>query len=507
MSTNQTDAELLASESPQPDNDQQRRSKRIPRYTEKYKQFMGLQADLEIDQAEPTSYSEAIASEEGNCWKDAIQEEYDSLMANKTLTLVNLPPGRTTIKNKWVFKIKPGHNDVAQRYKARLVAKGYTQRHGIDYQETYAPVVKYSALRTILAMVAALDLEIVQLDVKTAFLYGSLEEETYMDQPEGFVKPGAEDKVCLLQKCIYGLKQAPRVWNSKFNEFLLKSGLTRSIADPCVYYRRREGEITIVAIYVDDGLVSSNKMGALEGILSDLKNTFEMRTLPADRFIGLDIVRNRSTGQLHVSQQHFIEKLLNKFNMSLCHPLQVPADPNSRLDRTMSPDSEEKRAEMKNIPYREAIGGLMYLMTMTRPDISFAVNQVAKFSQDPGPAHWKAVKRILAYIAGTKDLALHFGGNTHGSAIGYSDADYAGDIITRRSVTGFIFLFKGGPISWTSRQQQCVSLSTTESEFVAACESSKEAIWLSRLINEIQFEEPQPMTILCDNQSAIRLVW
>lgn len=492
-----------------------RRSSRTPVFTDRYINYRKTlrlsdqQQEGEYNSAlvaEPSTYQEAISSEEASLWKLAIKEEYDSLIQNGTWVLASLPPGRTTIKNKWIFKIKAAHEGTAERYKARLVAKGYTQRFGIDYQETFAPVMKHSALRVIFAIVAALDLEMIQLDIKTAFLYGALNEEIYMEQPEGFIQPGKETEVCRLVKSIYGLKQAPRAWNTKFNEFLLKFGLVRSTADPFVYYRRQEEEMTIVAIFVDDGLVCSNKKENLTNMLEHLSTIFEMRSFLAHRFIGLDISRDRSKRQLYISQPQFIAKLLAKFNMDQCHPKLVPADPNTRLETFAIPTNKEEMTMMEAIPYREAVGGLLYIMVMSRPDIAYAVSQVAKFSQNPGPAHWKAVKRILAYLAGTASHGLSFSGNDIRTIVGYTDADYAGDTKTRRSISGFVFLLHGGPISWASKQQSCTSLSTTEAEFVAASEASKEAVWLIRLVNEILGQDTAPIPLLCDNQSAIRLV-
>ena len=517
--TDTLESETMASNIPEPsqtvtqpsETPNRRRSSRTPIFTDKYKKYR--QSILSTDQehgsamiAEPSSYNEAIYSEEATLWKSAIKEEYDSLIQNETWILTPLPPGRTTIKNRWIFKIKPAYKDTAERYKARLVAKGYTQKHGVDYQETFAPVVKHTALRTVLAVVAALDLEMLQLDIKTAFLYGELDEEIYMDQPEGFIKSGRENEVCRLVKSIYGLKQAPRVWNAKFNEFLLKFGLKRSTTDPCVYFRRQEEEMTIVAIFVDDGLVCSNKKDSLTSILEHLRKTFEMRSLPASRFVGLDISRDRTQRQLYISQQHFITKLLEKFEMVECHPKLVPADPNSRLENFAIPKTEEEILKMKNVPYRQAVGGLLYVMVMSRPDIAYAVGQVAKYCQNPGPAHWNAFKRILSYLAGTANYGLCYNSDEKNTAIGYTDADYAGDTKTRRSISGFVFLLHGGPVSWASRQQSCTSLSTTEAEFVAASEASKEAVWLIHLLEEIKEERKIQLPLRCDNQSAIRLV-
>lgn len=276
-----------------------RRSSRQPIYTEKFKDWIRDLGLLSCNNQphEPLSYNEAVTSDEAHLWRPAIEDEYTSPMKNETWLLTPLPPGRTAIKAKWIFKVKPGHKYDPPRYKAWLVAKGYTQSHGLDYQDTYAPVVKHSSLRTILSLVAAMDLEITQLDIKTAFLYGELEEELYLEQPEGFITAGREKEVCRLKKSLYGLKQAPRAWNTKFNEFLLKFGLTRCDSDSCVYYRRQEeGEITIVCIFVDDGLICTYTESA--SILSYLNTHFDIRTLPADRFVGLDIFRDRPNRKL-----------------------------------------------------------------------------------------------------------------------------------------------------------------------------------------------------------------
>ena len=490
----------------QQDNFIQRRSTRIPVLTERYKDFMGLQCASGGEPNEPNSYQEAVTSEEANLWREAIREEYDSLVKNGTWNLTTLPIGRTAIKSRWVFKFKPAYDGVPERFKARLVAKGYTQKYGIDYHDTYAPVVKSSALRMILATVAALDLEMIQLDVKTAFLHGLLDEEIYMEQPEGFVDVGQENKVCRLVKSIYGLKQAPRTWNTRFNDFLLKFGLKQSSADPCVYFRRQKEEITIVAIFVDDGLACSSKTGEVNSILSYLSSAFEMRSLPANRFVGLEISRDRVHRQLWVTQSVFVNKLLNKCGMSECNPKSVPADPCTRLDSRAKSHTEEHSAMVQAAPYRETVGSLMYLMVMSRPDIAFAVNQVSKHCENPEPVHWNAVKRILAYLAGTTNFGLCFRKENEKLLVGYTDADYAGDVGTRRSTTGFVFLLHGGPVSWTSKQQSCTSLSTTESEYVAACETTKEAVWLARLVNEIEHKKSGAVPLWCDNQSAIRLV-
>ena len=237
-----------------------------------------------------------------------------------------------------------------------------------------------------------------QLDIKTAFLYGEVDEEMYIEQPEGFVVKGMEHLVCLLRKCIYGLKQAPHVWNEKFNSFLILFGFTRSKHDPCVYFRRRETEILIMAIWVDDGLICSNNKAAIAEVLAYLSTHFEMRSLPTDRFVGLELTRNREEKKLWVSQNDFIEKVILRFNMSDCNPKLTPADPHVRLSKEMVPTTEAKRREAKKLPYQQLVGCLNYLAQTTRLDIAFAANQLSRYTNDWGEEHWRAARHCVAYL-------------------------------------------------------------------------------------------------------------
>jgi hypothetical protein len=501
---------------------QTRQSSRKPKYSDKYRIYMeslakqailyGMPAEHQPEMSKPTepcSYLEAITCEDAKFWIPAIAEEYDSLIRNSTWTLCQLPAGRKAIEGKWVMKFKPGFKTTAPRYKARFVIKGYSQVYGLDYTETYAPVVKNYSIRAIMAIVAARDLEIVQLDVKTAFLYGTLTEEIYMQQPEGFVIPGREQEVCRLIKSIYGLKQASRVWNIKFNEFILLFGLTRSTADPCVYYRHlRPGEadeeITIFILYVDDGLIISSLKTVLTEMMNFLGKEFEVRSLPADRFIGMDISRNRVQRTIHLSQPEYTKTVLERYGMSNCATLSVPADPCVKLTPQMCPQTEEEKQEMKCVPFMECIGSIMHLTHLTRPDIAYAVGQASRYSQNPGQEHWKALKRIMAYLRKTVNFGLLFGGD-NSELIGYCDADYAGDLGSRRSTSGAVFTLYNGPISWFSRRQSCVALSTTESEFISAAEATKEAIWLNRILIELG-ARALPVPLRCDNQGAIALI-
>ena len=462
--------------------------------------YAGLAA-MDNDITEPLTYREAMESPQVNEWVAAMDEELASLRKNEAWELTEIPPSRNIIQNRWVFKLKHDSSGGVQRFKARLVAKGYTQRAGIDYEETYSPVVRYDSLRAVFAIAAALDLEIAQLDIKTAFLYGDLNEELYMSQPTGFVSKGQEGLVCRLKRSLYGLKQASRSWNSKFNEFITKYGLKPSVADPCVYSLNSDGVIIIMAIWVDDGLVCSNHRSKLDDIVQFLSKQFEMTSGPAGCFVGIQIVRDREKKIIHLHQEAYIKRVLTKFQMEDCNPRSVPADPHSRLSKRVSTTEEEY-----SCPFREAVGSIMYAMTCTRPDIAFSIGQVAQFCSSPSRSHWEAVKRILGYLKGTQDHGVSYGSSDDFRLTAYSDSDFAGNTDDRRSISGTVLILNGGPVAWASRKQKCTSLSTTEAEYVAASSTAKDITWFRQLLEDVGHQQIFPTTLWCDNQSAVRLV-
>ena len=339
----------------------------------------------------------------------------------------------------------------------------------------------------------------VQLDIKTAFLYGELDEEIYLEQPEGYVAPGQEKLVCRLHKCLYGLKQASRVWNRLFDTFLKQFGLQPSDADPCLYTRRQEGDFLMVIIWVDDGLVCGSNNEVVQQVIEYLGKHFAMRSSSAESFVGILITRDRKQKTLYLSQPDYTKKVIRRFHMSDCFPKKIPAYPGSHLSQSQS------LYATVDVPYKEAIGCLMYLMLVSRPDIAYAVNQASQFCERPGSAQWEAVKRILAYLQETSTFGIRFG-NARSDLTGFSDSDYAGNVDTRQSTSGFVFMLNGGPVAWSSRRQSCVALSTTEAEFIAACEATKEGVWLQRLVSGIMPQVKIPFELLCDNQSAIRLI-
>ena len=458
----------------------------------------------------PATYNEAIQSSEEKQWRIAMDEEMQSLHKNQTWKLVSLPKGKKAIGCKWVYAKKegfPNKNDV--RYKARLVAKGYAQTEGVDYNEVFSPVVKHSSIRILLALVAQLDMELVQLDVKTAFLHGDLEEEIYMIQPEGFKDAGKEKLACKLEKSLYGLKQSPRQWYKRFDKFMMGQKYTRSKYDQCVYLRKlQDGSYIYLLLYVDDMLIASKSQIEIEKLKTQLNREFEMKDLgEAKKILGMEISRDRKLGRLCLTQKQYLRKVLKRFGMNeKTKPVSTPLAPHFKLSASMSPKNEAEREYMSKVPYASAIGSLMYAMVCTRPDISQAVGVVSRYMHDPGKEHWQAVKWILRYILNTIEVGLMFEQDMQNGQclVGYCDSDYAGDLDKRRSTTGYVFTLAKAPVSWKSTLQSTVALSTTEAEYMAVTEAVKEAIWLQGLLGELGVGQKH-IKVHCDSQSAIHL--
>ncbi|GJQ92982.1 retrovirus-related pol polyprotein from transposon TNT 1-94 [Tanacetum coccineum] len=487
-------------------HDRPRRNVKAPTRFGDYVAY-ALQVAEEVESLEPATYREAITSKDSDMWIAAMGEEIESLHKNKTWELVQLPERRKVVGCKWVFKMKtglPGSNIV--RFKARLVAKGYSQKEGIDYNEIFSPVVRHTSIRVLLSLVAHHDLELEQLDVKTAFLHGDLEEEIYMSQPEGFVVQGKEDYVCKLRKSLYGLKQSPRQWYKRFDSFMVKHGFSRSAYDCCVYHKKApSGSLIYLLLYVDDMLVATKDMEEVKKLKILLNTEFDMKDLGAARkILGMEIIRDRKHGKLFLSQKSYIEKIISRFGMSSAKSVNTPSSANFRLSTTCAPQNEAEIEYMSRIPYASAVGSLMYAMVCTRPDIAHAMSVVSRYMAHPGKEHWNAVKRIFRYLKGTSDVGLIYGGDREYLVAGYSDSDYAADLDARRSLTGYVFTIGNSVVSWKATLQPSVALSTTEAEYMALTEAAKEGIWLKGLIEDLGFPQDQA-TVFCDSMSAICL--
>ena len=421
----------------------------------------------------------------------AMKEEIESLAKNKVYTLVDRPQGNI-VTNKWVYKIKRDPEGNIERYKARLVAGGFSQVYGIDYLETYAPVANMVSLRMLFAYAAIEQLQMSQFDIKTAFLYGDLDETVYMEQPEGFNED--KDKVCLLKRSLYGLKQSPRQWNIKFTDFLKEMNLIPSQHDSCIFYRRHP--LMVLAIYVDDGIIFAKDKKETDKVLKQLSSRFDVHLVNSSTFLGFQIHRG-TNGEIALHQTSYIKTILKRFNMEDAKEVDSPVSITKETVDLTPLDSK--------VPYREAIGSLMYAAVLTRLDIAYAVNKASRKVANPTVQDWAAVKRIFRYLRGKEQLAITYRRTNDKELTVYCDADFAGDTETHRSTTGSVFLMAGGPIQWKSQRQALVSLSSTEAEFISLCSTVKETIWIRKLGTELKILKDKPTMIYCDNQSAIRI--
>jgi transposase InsO family protein len=458
-------------------------------------------AEINKDVEEPATYSQAVKGPHALLWQKAMEEEMDSLKRNNTWKVIKPTEHHKVLKGKWVYKIKRDQDGQVNRHKARWVVKGFEQRYGLDYDQTFAGVAKGMAYKTIFALAAHNNWEIEQMDVVTAFLQGTIDTDIYVELPHGFESKG---KACKLLKALYGLKQSPRLWQTKLQEVLGTAGYYPLHTDHCVYHSKDSGIILIT--YVDDFLLVGPDKTKIQLLKDFLNSRFNMKDLGAcSHFLGIRITRDRKERTIHLTQDTYILKVLNSFQMENCKPVASPLECGS-LNQLVPYDSIATEKELKQ--YQSAIGCLMYAMIQTRPDLAFSVSALSRFSHNPGPAHWNAVQRVFRYLSKTRNLGITYKGqpgqlvNIHG----YSDADYAGDISTRKSTTGFVFFMADGPISWKSARQAAVTLSTTEAEYYGYTSASKEAKWLRNLLQELGYtgEDLQPMVIHGDNQSAMK---
>jgi hypothetical protein len=509
-SSEEEEAEEAEEEEEEPHTPVLRRSVRDRRKPERYSPpDFRSNFSLSITDDDPRTVREAVNSEDSKLWKKAMVEEMDALDKNEAWDIVELPAGRKSVGSKWLFKKKFNAQGKVEKYKARLVEKGYSQVEGIDFGEIFSPVAKLTSIRFLLSIAAAFDLEVEQMDVKTTFLHGDLEEEIYMKQPEGFVVKGKKELVCKLKKSLYGLKQSPRMWYQKFDTYILGLGFVRSRVDHCVYSKQVGNHFIYVVLYVDDMLLVGNNMDVIKEVKSQLSSKFDMKDLGAANFIlGMEIKRDRANRKLWLNQRKYVEMILQRFNMHGSKPVKVPIPIGVKLSTDQCPKTQEEEEDMSHVPYASAVGSLMYAMVCTRPDIAHAVGVLSRYMSKPGKEHWTTVKRVFRYLRGTTSYGLCYQGRPGLDRVvdihGFVDADWAGDLDRKRSTSGYVFNLFGGAISWMRKRQAVVALSTTEAEYMAATHASKEAVWLQRLCSGIGLVQ-QAVRLDCDSQSAIFL--
>nr|QHA33696.1 Gag-Pol polyprotein [Atrato Retro-like virus] len=458
--------------------------------------IVGLSANV----MEPKTLEEALESAESSAWRAAMDEEINSHMKNGTWELTHLPPGKKAVGCRWVFKEKTNEKGEVIRHKARIVAQGHVQKYGIDYDEVFAPVTRHLTLRTLLTIAGRDNLVLKQLDIKTAYLYGDIEEEVYMKQPPGYVISGKESHVCRLRRSIYGLKQSARCWNKKLSGVLQKMGFTANSADPCLFIRIGNNRKVYLLVYVDDILIGSADEKEIKRIYEELQGHFEISWLGDPKyFLGLEITKDKES-VYHLSAKTSIQKLIESVGMKDAKPTKTPMDTGYVKDT-------EKGKELEDISkYRSVVGSLMYVATTARPDIAASVSVLGRCFEKPTEKDWVAAKRVIRYLIGTVNWSLRLGGDRDYTLEAFSDSDWAGDHTTRKSTTGYILFYGGGAIAWTSRRQNCVTLSSMEAEYIALGETCQEVIWTRRLLEDMGEIQKSPTLIQEDNQGCLKFI-
>ncbi|GJP60269.1 hypothetical protein CLOP_g12188 [Closterium sp. NIES-67] len=462
---------------------------------------------------EPTNPKEAWEGPNGKEWKKASDEEMGSIIENDTFDLVNLPPGRKAISSKWLFKRKTDADGNIERYKSRLVAKGYQQQEKKDYNEVYAPVVKGTTLRTLFAAAAIKGWVVKQMDIVTAFLNGVLEEETYMEQPEGY--NDGSGRVWKLKKALYGLKQAPRQWYIKLREVLEAIGFTPSTADQSLFMLGEGEQRSFMVVYVDDILIFSPSSDLVKEVMLKLQDKFKCKTLgDVNYYLGLHIERDVEKRWMRVHQKKYLEALAANFGKSEGHV----ATPLPSGFKCVKGPAEESVGEEERRRFHSLVGSLMYAAVHTRPDAAFATGQLARVVQCPNEEQVAAGERVAKYLGQTATVGLQYSAAAQRRQKGadgvepgrlfltaFSDASWASEPEDMTSVGGFICCVGGGPTAWESKKQVDQALSSVESEYMALFRAIREVVWQRRLLAELGEEQQGPTPLYCDSQGAIAL--
>ncbi|KAH9682619.1 retrovirus-related pol polyprotein from transposon RE1 [Citrus sinensis] len=452
----------------------------------KPKTYLVVSQDLE-----PSNVKTALTDPR---WYSAMKEEFEALQRNQTWTLVPPESAGKIVGNKWVYRVKYNADGSISRYKARLVAKGYHQTYGVDFFETFSPVIKPCTVRIILSLAVMHHWPIKQLDVNNAFLNGILTEDVYMHQPQGFVDSTYPSFICKLNKALYGLKQAPRAWYDRLKESLVQWGFRVSKSDTSLFIKHAGTNILLILIYVDDILVTGSDSKLIGNVIQQLHSEFALKELgDFHYFLGIEVTP--SVHGIHLSQTKYIGDILKRANMLDSKGCVTPMSTSEKLHKDTGAAFENPSL------YRSIVGSLQYVL-LTRPDLAFTVNKLSQFLSAPTILHWQACKRVLRYLQSTADYGLQFFSSGSLKLTAYSDADWGADPDDRRSVGGYCVFLGSNLISWSSKKQPIVSRSSAESEYRALAMATSEVLWITYLFQELNISFDQIPLLHCDNKSA-----
>ncbi|MCH81055.1 retrovirus-related Pol polyprotein from transposon TNT 1-94 [Trifolium medium] len=446
-----------------------------------------------VNDTEPKDYKEACKHQ---CWIDAMNAEISALRHNKTWIFVDAPSHVKPIGSKWVYKVKHKADGSIERYKARLVAKGYNQVEGLNFFDTFSPVAKITTVRTLIALASIQSWHLHQMDVNNPFLHGELQEEVYMSVPQGVHAP-KQNQVCKLLKSLYGLKQASRKWYEKLTSVLLQQGYTQSTADHSLFTLTNKDSFTALLVYVDDIILAGNSLQEFDRIKTIMDNTFKIKDLGKLKyFLGIEVAHSKQG--ITICQRKYCLDLLKDTGLLGSKPAPTPLDPSVKLH-------QDDAAVYEDIGgYRRLIGKLLYLTT-TRPDISFATQQLSQFLCKPIIAHYESACRVIRYLKGTPGRGLFFPRASSLQLLGFADADWVNCLDTRRSTSGYCFFLGSSLISWRAKKQNTVSRSSSEAEYRSLSFAACELQWLLYLLSDLGIKCNKLPALYCDNQSAIHI--
>ena len=453
--------------------------------------------------SEPRNFAEAMQSESKQLWAEAVDSEIASHIKNGTLEPCDLPPDRKAVPLAWVLKVKT-NPDGSKRHKARIVMKGFLQREGIDYFLTFAPVAKWTSIRIVLALSTILDWGLTHIDFETAFMIPKMDAEVYVRVTDGMQALSSTGFAKML-KGVNGCKQGAKLFYDEVKGSLIGNGFTMSIYDSCIFIKRSGSEVCIIVIWVDDFLIASNGAGLLKELLAKLAQTYRFKLFNEPTlFLGVKLLRDRSKRTLQISQKDYLIDVLNRFGMQKCNPISTPMEANRFFAKKAALDKEEAKY-MIDKPFRNLACSLMYASNISRPDIAYACNAASRHLQMPGREHWKLLKRVTRYIKGTTDLSLLYNASST-DVTGWPDASWADNLDDRKSTGAYMIFIGTCLVSWMTKKQGYIALSSNNAELGALSEACREAYFIRGLLSELTpgfLPSNKPIKIYEDNEGTI----